>query len=332
MLNKISMADLVQFQDGDKMDIESHQSDANSAYAVTRDEVARLMELKRNRKRSKADVTEGFYELPSKSALERSINRILHHKEAEDPATARARANFKYEFDRKMSRIKRIKSKSYRRIRRISKKKEESLGAELETEQAQPGQDEVSVSRVPDRLLKRLETSEEEEGTTPIFSFGGPSEPKAGLQEEMVRLAFGEDAGDNEKDFVEEKEDVINEEAPKIQEIVLPGWGSWGGAGMEITKTRYNTIVKCKEGIKHSNRRDFNVSHVIINEKTGGLDKRYKAILPYGYTKEQYQDIIRMPVSKERNTLRIFKKLVRPRADETGMRIRQFHYEKEDIR
>jgi U3 small nucleolar RNA-associated protein 14 len=324
MPDKISIADLVQFQDGDKIDIEGYRND--SAYVATRSEVEKLMELKRIKRRPRAETTGSFYELAPKSALEKSINKILYHKE-EEPAVLRARAHFKYEFDKKMSRIKRIKSKSYRRIRRLAKRKEEGLAAELQAVPMQPAQAEQSAAlvKMPDLLLRELEEDKEE---TPIFSFAGPSEPKD-VQEEMVRLAFSGGTEDNERDFVKEKEGMVNEEAPRIKETVLPGWGSWAGVGMEVIKTRLNTTVECKAGVKYSSRKDFNRPHVIINEKVGELDKKYRAVLPYGYNEGQYQDKIKMPISKEWNALKIFKKLVEPRAD-GEIPIRQLHYGKED--
>lgn len=302
--DRISIADLVSLEDGDKIDVAELAEGKGSVYAMVREDVHRAAEQSRKRPKTR---NSDFYELVPSTSLEKCMDRILHGDREKEPRVAAFERSFKYDFDKKMRRIKRIKSKAYRRIRRMNKAKSEQLD-EQGQDQAAGGCEEQA--RVPDILLKEMEASEDEE--VPILSFGGAEDEPEG-QEALVRLAFADGAGENEREFVREKQEVVNKEAPRIDEVVLPGWGVWGGPGLEVVRTRANTIRNVVEGVRHSNRKDFNKSHVIVNEGAPGTDKKFMAELPFGYTEEEYNEKIAMPISRERNTLRIFRKLVKPR-------------------
>lgn len=45
----------------------------------------------------------------------------------------------------------------------------------------------------------------------------------------------------------------------------MPGWGAWSGPGI-TTKPKVKVIVKAG-GVDVEKRKDFNLKHVIINEK-----------------------------------------------------------------
>ena len=53
-------------------------------------------------------------------------------------------------------------------------------------------------------------------------------------------------------------------EAPRTEDLTLPGWGSWGGKAIP---TRKNKIVRNISGIDRKARKDANLKHAIINEK-----------------------------------------------------------------
>lgn len=312
-MDRISVADLVQFEDGEKINFAGLEG-VDASYAATREEIFKLLEHREKMPRSEKSERSSFYEVSAKSELERSMNSILNRKEEESPGTVRARRCLKQEFDRKMMRIKRIKSRAYRRIRRAMRK--ETVDADPET-------------HVPHTLLRGIATHEESE-ETPVFSFNGPENPQT-VQEELVRLAFGEGLEDNEKSFVREKEEIVNAEAPRVEEAVLPGWGSWAGPGLHLVKTRENTTVNVVDGVRYSSRKDFNRSHVVVNEAAPDIDRRFQAELPFGYTESEYSAAIRTPVSKEWNTLRIFKKLVRTKPSQiSGDVVEPFRYDPEE--
>ncbi|ADM12578.1 uncharacterized protein Eint_110780 [Encephalitozoon intestinalis ATCC 50506] len=319
VVNKISVADLVKFEEGDRIDIGELEENKESVYAAVREEAFDAIEQGRRKMAKKKD--EDFYEIIPSTNLEKSMDRILHGERKKESRAIVFEKNLKYEFDKKMRRIKRIKSKTYRRIRRQSKLKSKEAGEEKEGEDVH---EDERQKRIPDILLKEIEEPEDEK--TPILSFGGDEEEEDG-QEKLVRLAFKDDMEENEKAFIKEKAETVEKEAPRIEETVLPGWGEWAGPGLEIVKTKSNTIRNVVEGIKYSNRKDFNRSHVIINENISSVDKKFLAELPFGYTEGEYNEKIDASISRERNTLRIFRKLVRTKTGyRNGEVIEPFHY------
>ncbi|KAG5858994.1 Utp14 protein [Encephalitozoon hellem] len=322
-VNRISVADLVKFEEGDKIDLTELEENKDSVYAAIREEV--FDAAKQTKKKSKKAV-EDFYEVVPSTSLEKMMDKILQREKAKETGAVLFEKNFKYEFDKKMRRIKRIKSKTYRRIRRQNKlKNKEALEENMQEDQG--AQEDRARPLIPDVLLKEVEEVEED---TPILSFGGDESRGENEQERLVRLAFKDDIEEQEKAFAKEKEEVVNEEAPRVEEVVLPGWGEWAGPGLEVVKTKSNTIRNIVEGIKYSNRKDFNRSHIIINEKALEVDKRFLAELPFGYTENEYNEKIGTSISRERNTLRIFRKLVRSKACHTNSKaIEPFHYSPE---
>ncbi|AFM99353.1 hypothetical protein EHEL_110790 [Encephalitozoon hellem ATCC 50504] len=322
-VNKISVADLVKFEEGDKIDLTELEENKDSVYAAIREEV--FDAAKQTKKKSKK-VVEDFYEVVPSTSLEKMMDKILQREKAKETGAVLFEKNFKYEFDKKMRRIKRIKSKTYRRIRRQNKLKNKEV-LEENMQENQGVQQDRARPLIPDVLLKEVEEVEED---TPILSFGGDENRGENEQERLVRLAFKDDIEEQEKAFAKEKEEVVNEEAPRVEEVVLPGWGEWAGPGLEVVKTKSNTIRNIVEGIKYSNRKDFNRSHIIINEKALEVDKRFLAELPFGYTENEYNEKIGTSISRERNTLRIFRKLVRSKACHVNSKaIEPFHYSPE---
>jgi U3 small nucleolar RNA-associated protein 14 len=84
-------------------------------------------------------------------------------------------------------------------------------------------------------------------------------------QQELINRAF---AGDGfEQDFALEKEAAIAEDAPKEEDLTLPGWGSWTGQGVKRRATEKKLIRKVP-GIDASKRKDAKLKNVIIQEKT----------------------------------------------------------------
>ncbi|WUR02242.1 U3 small nucleolar RNA-associated protein 14 (UTP14) [Vairimorpha necatrix] len=261
-----------------------------------------------------------FYDIVPKTKLESVINKILN-KNNETKIEKTRRLNFQHNFDTKMRRIKRIKSKSYRKAKRLAK-------SELEQEN--------EYNELGKKLQIPLEEEKEEEieqeeniEDAPIFNFTENQDDSN--QHEIVKLAFEEDMEENEEEFIKEKEEIINENTPKIIETILPGWGDWAGPGLEIIKTKHNTIIETKEGINYAQRKDFGSSHVIINEENNEVEEKYKSNLPFGYTKEDYKIKLSVPVSKECNTTRMYKKILSDVIyNKSGENIEPFKYEPEN--
>ncbi|KAH9410616.1 utp14 protein [Ordospora pajunii] len=339
--SKITIADLVQLEKGQFADEVHTENGTDGVYTVVREEMFAALEQAKRKKSGSSD--ENFYKIVPKTALEKTMARVLDSEKMIDVEKVRYERSFKDEFDRKMKRIKRIKSKAYRKIRRMKKLANElHESADIQSAYQENDAHEKShdsqkrYTRVPDALLREIDTEEDgkeaersERNEMPIFSFDGEygGAECVHKQEELVRLAFKESEDGIANEFVDEKQRIVNEEAPRIEDTVLPGWGDWAGPGLEVIKTEYNTVRNVIEGVKYCNRKDFNKSHVIINEKSQCIDKKFLAQLPFGYTEKEYEQKIGMCVSKEKNTLRVFRKLVKSRTTHTnGEAIQPFHY------
>ncbi|KAI9189262.1 hypothetical protein H9P43_000693 [Blastocladiella emersonii ATCC 22665] len=115
-------------------------------------------------------------------------------------------------------------------------------------------------------------------------------------QTELVSLAFAGD--DVVREFQEEKEALVNDEAAKEIDLTMPGWGSWGG---ERIAPKKNKVVKKVAGVDKDKRKDAGMAHVIISEKRQKKMLKYMAkTVPHPYqTMEQYQAAMRQTIGKE---------------------------------
>lgn len=136
---------------------------------------------------------------------------------------------------------------------------------------------------------------------------GANAKNKLSMQE-----AFTDD--DVVNNFIEEKNKIVDESAPKVEDIEMPGWGSWGGAGELPVKRKKKQPIKRTHG-RVMTRADGLMGHVIINHKHNiSLAKYQVNDVPYPFTsQEQYERSIRQPIGKTWNTERAFTKLTIPK-------------------
>ncbi|THH10407.1 hypothetical protein EW145_g1352 [Phellinidium pouzarii] len=119
---------------------------------------------------------------------------------------------------------------------------------------------------------------------------------KAFEQRELVARAF---AGDNVvRHFEEAKRKEIEADAPREVDTTLPGWGSWGGSGIDP-----------------KSRADYGKAHVIISERRDKKASKYAVRdLPYPYTsKAQFEARMSVPLGTEWNTRLGFQRGTLPR-------------------
>lgn len=290
---RIELSDLVNLKDGTTVDVSAVTDVQDPAYNLVKEEVDDFAERPRKQPRA---VAADFYNRIPATDLKNSIDKILKTRNTQEE---RIKRHMQFDFDRKMQRINRIKSKTYRRLQRRDKiRKEQALQVSGE-EESEQGSGSEAASECSPVLEFKHDGPEESEPEQPAVQF------------EMVKKAFQDpEIRGNEKDFLEEKSAAVEADAPKVLETVLLGWDDWAGEGIEVKKTRHNTITERREGIRNHDRKDFNKNHVIINEHVEIPDK-YRSQLPYGYSAKDYNERIRMPVSAETNSLRVFKRLIK---------------------
>lgn len=264
------------------------------------------------------DQNDDFFNIIPKTKLELAINKAIN-KPIETKEEKNRRLIFKSNFDMKRRKINRIKSKSYRKAKR-NQKKEQNVGDEEKLN--------IDTSFIEQEDVEELDEIDDK-SDAPVFSFNNAINNQ---QQEIVKNVFSENLEENEEEFAKEKIETINNEVPKTIETILPGWGDWAGPGLEIKKTQFNTIVENKFGIDCTKRKDFGSSHVIINQKSDDIEDKYKTNLPYGYNKEEYMSKLNMPISKELNTARVYKKILNTvTQNKRGQHIEPFHYKPENF-
>ncbi|KAL2315201.1 U3 snoRNP protein Utp14 [Schizosaccharomyces pombe] len=130
-------------------------------------------------------------------------------------------------------------------------------------------------------------------------------------QRELVAKAFAGD--DVVAEFEKDKEDWVQEDAPKEEDHSLPGWGSWGGVGVKQRKTKPK--VKKIAGLDPSKRKDSKLKHVIINEKRNKKAAKLTAdSVPFPFeSREQYERSLNLPMGPEWTTRASHHKAVAPR-------------------
>lgn len=129
--------------------------------------------------------------------------------------------------------------------------------------------------------------------------------PKVDIEE-----VFEED--DVVDSFRQEKEDERNNDKPEDVDLTLPGWGSWGGKGVKVTKRKRNRFIG-KPPPKVP-RRDDNKGDIIINEfKNPKLSAHKVSNLPFPFTSvKEYEASIRTPLGNTFIPETAHKKLIRP--------------------
>ncbi|PPQ66047.1 hypothetical protein CVT24_000229 [Panaeolus cyanescens] len=141
---------------------------------------------------------------------------------------------------------------------------------------------------------------------------GKNKNPLAFQQRDLVALAF---AGDNVvQNFEDAKRREIAEDAPREVDTTIPGWGSWGGAGVRKSAPKPERIKKIA-GVDPKTRADYNKKNIIISEKRDKKASKYQVKdLPYPYTsKEQFERAMERPLGTEWNTRVAFQRATLPR-------------------
>uniref|UniRef100_U3D879 U3 small nucleolar RNA-associated protein 14 homolog A isoform 1 n=1 Tax=Callithrix jacchus TaxID=9483 RepID=U3D879_CALJA len=126
-------------------------------------------------------------------------------------------------------------------------------------------------------------------------------------QRQMIKEAF---AGDYViRDFLKEKKEAAEASKPKDVDLILPGWGEWGGVGLKPSaRKRCRFLIKAPEDPP---RKDKNLPNVIINEKCNIHAVAHQVrVLPYPFTHhQQFERTIQTPIGSTWNTQRAFQKL-----------------------
>ncbi|XP_048815281.1 U3 small nucleolar RNA-associated protein 14 homolog A isoform X1 [Lagopus muta] len=145
-----------------------------------------------------------------------------------------------------------------------------------------------------------------------------PSIPAVMVEEEggfdqrgVITEAFAGD--DVVADFNREKHKAEEAAKPQPLNLVLPGWGEWGGTGLKPSNKKIKRFL-----IKPAPappRKDQHLPHVIISEQRNIHAAAHQVSeLPFPFERhQQFEKCIRTPVGSTWNTQRAFQKLTAPR-------------------
>ncbi|XP_060612320.2 U3 small nucleolar RNA-associated protein 14 homolog A [Anolis sagrei] len=130
-------------------------------------------------------------------------------------------------------------------------------------------------------------------------------------QRRVIREAF---ANDNVMaDFMKEKRRAEEAGKPKAIDLVLPGWGEWGGTGLRPSaRKKKRFFIK---PASQTQRKDKHLPHVILSEQRNILAAGYQVNqLPFPFeNSKQFERSIQAPVGPTWNTQRAFQQLTAPR-------------------
>ncbi|KAI9363267.1 small-subunit processome [Pilaira anomala] len=162
------------------------------------------------------------------------------------------------------------------------------------------------------KLAKGESESESDDGSDDEDDQMVHSDKVSFSQRELVARAFAND--DVVAEFEDEKMAEIKEDGDQVEDLTLPGWGAWAGAGVKKNKKK-KKILKVTKGIDAEQRKDAKLSHVIINEKLNKKAEKYRVTsVPFPFkSMEQYERSISQPVGNEWNTRQSFAKMTKPR-------------------
>ena len=143
-------------------------------------------------------------------------------------------------------------------------------------------------------------------------------------QLQHIKAAFADDdlMDDAIQEFAKEKESEIEKSTTKnsVNDLDLPGWGSWAGQGAPAVKKKQPR--QSRKNTKPSiPRKDANLKHVIINEaRDSNISKHLVKNISHPFTGiEQYEATQRVPVGRLWNSEDSYHNMIRPRVTvETG--------------
>ncbi|XP_040582267.1 U3 small nucleolar RNA-associated protein 14 homolog A [Lepeophtheirus salmonis] len=135
-------------------------------------------------------------------------------------------------------------------------------------------------------------------------------------EEEGIRKVIAEAFADDdviEKDFKAEKNAIIESNKPKTVDLVLPGWGSWGGQNIKVSKKKIKRFTF--KAPPTPVRKDANKGHLILNEdKNDAIRKHQVSSVPFPFRSvKDYEASIRTPVGETFVPRTVFKKLIKPK-------------------
>lgn len=268
---------------------------ANNAYEVYKEDVEENSAKRKENFKKKKNVND-FYKTTinnNNNVFGAIINKF---NDKNNTRSIMLKKKIQIEFETKMRRINKIKSKKFKKSLKAENKKLRLQTEDVYGEMDSDTSEEESCNNIENKKME----------FKPVLEFNNDKDnflkektiPKRKNQNVLFESTSEEESEDMDKiekndedSFVKEKVEVMKADAPTTIETVLPGFdGEWVGADIEVVKNNKNTIKYFKEGIAARDRLDFSKSNVIINENVE-YDQKYSITnVPYGYTEDMMDE------------------------------------------
>ncbi|NXG63866.1 UT14A protein, partial [Hemiprocne comata] len=160
--------------------------------------------------------------------------------------------------------------------------------------------------------LEAVLVGKSQELQCPILPVMVEEEEEGGIdQRGVIKEAFAGD--DVVADFRREKRKAEQAGKPQPVNLVLPGWGEWGGKGLKPSAKKVKRFLLKPPPAPP--RKDQHLPHVIISEKRNIHAAAHQVNeLPFPFERhQQFEQSIRTPLGTTWNTQRAFQKLTAPR-------------------
>ncbi|NXP01710.1 UT14A protein, partial [Certhia brachydactyla] len=189
------------------------------------------------------------------------------------------------------------------RVRKRAQQQEEGRAGDKHIKKTAAKKKMISLETVLDRKPQEMDCS-----SLPVVL----EEEEGGLEQRgMISEAFAGD--DVVADFRREKRKAEEAAKPQPVNLVLPGWGEWGGTGLKpSTRKVKRFLIKPAPAPP---RKDRHLPYVIMSEKRNIHAAAHQVSeLPFPFEQhQQFEQSIRTPIGPTWNTQRAFQKLTAPR-------------------
>jgi U3 small nucleolar RNA-associated protein 14 len=169
----------------------------------------------------------------------------------------------------------------------------ESLRQKIEPRGAKKSEDEINPGKFVQIKPKHLLTALPDE----VANVDEEDDEGELIGDRRLTIAEAFEDDDIVADFEQEKQDELDRSKPKDIDLTLPGWGSWGGAGLQNRKPKKKLVIKAPTT---SDRKDQAKDRIIINEVANAKMKEHLVRdLPFPFTSvKDYEASIRTPVGR----------------------------------
>ncbi|NWX97383.1 UT14A protein, partial [Nothoprocta ornata] len=192
-----------------------------------------------------------------------------------------------------------------------------AAGTEKRVRQQEAGRAETGRTKKPRKARKKETISlqavlsgKPQEAQCPSLPMAVEEEEGGVDQRGVITEAFAGD--DVVADFRREKRKAEQAGKPQPVNLVLPGWGEWGGTGLKPSKRKMKRFLLKPPPAPP--RKDQHLPHVIMSEQRNIHAAAHQVSeLPFPFEEhQQFERSIRTPVGSTWNTQRAFQKLTAP--------------------